>query len=291
MAISKPKTMGTKLPPAPPPGPSLAVQPVALPAKKFSVKSWSGQGEGEKIMLYGDTGIGKSSLAILSPDPVFIGLDDGARKLRHPATGEPVKCIAGVETFADVLSVLGQRDVFEGFKTVVVDTVTILQDWAEPYVFQTIPGPKDIRITNLESYGYNKGYKHLYDTMKLILVACDGLVRVGKNIIFVAQSFPSRIANPGGEDFLREGPRLHVDKTWSIESLYCEWCDHILRVNYFNSFVAKDKKITGDTQRAVYVQPEVYFRAKSRTIKEAVVSFETSADPSIWKFVFGDENE
>jgi len=286
MAIKNPPKKPLKKPTSPPPLP--APQPSA-PAKKFKVVPWQSN-EGEKILIYGDTGIGKSSLGILAPTPVFLGLDEGASKLRHPETNEPVDHIVGLETFADVRAALQDISLFEKYETVVIDTVTILQDWAEADVVANITTDKGIKVKNLLGYGYNKGYKHLYNTMKLILQDCDNLARQGKHIILIAQSINNNIANPGGEDYLRHGPRLHVDRSWDIQALYCEWSDHIFRLDYADAFVSKDKKISGSTERAIYVQPELYFRAKSRTIEEPVISFEDKADDSIWQFLFGEKN-
>lgn len=286
LPTTKPKVASKRKssPPPPPPTPAEKI----VQAKTFTIGDWDSNG-GERILWYGDTGIGKSSINLMAPKPVFLGLDEGAGRLHHPVTGKPPKRIENLETFADVRAALQQVDLFDSYETVVIDTVTILQDWAEPHMFATVPGPKGITVRNIEGYGYNKGYKHLYDKMKEILVDCDNLIRLGKHVSLIAQATPNRISNPGGEDFLRDGPRLYAGKP-SIEALYCEWADHILRIAYQDSFV-KEKKISGETTRAVFTQPEVYFRAKSRTISEPVVSFEDPADDSIWVFIMGADNE
>ena len=248
---------------------------------------WDDTESGEQIILYGDTGIGKTSLCALAPKPVFIGLDNGGRKLRHPVTNEPLKVIPGVETYLDVRSALQQADLFDGYDTVVIDTVTLLQDLAVSHMLATIPTEKGAMVKNIVGYGYNKGYQHLYDVMKLILVDCEKLINKGKNVILVAQSKPFKVVNPSGEDFLREGPRLHSDATASVEALYCEWADHVLRVDYLNAF-AKDKKVSGDTTRGVFIEAELHFRAKSRTVHvpDGVVSYEDPSDDNIWQFIF-----
>ena len=215
---------------------------------------------------------------------MFIGLDNGGRKLKHPVTGERLMVVPGIKTFLDVRSALQSPDLFKDYETVVIDTATILQGWAVPHMLATIPTEKGATVKSIVGYGYNKGYQHLYDTMKLILIDCEKLISAGKNVILVAQSRANKIVNPSGEDFLREGPRLYAG-TPSIEALYCEWADHILRIDYLNAF-AKDKKISGSTDRAVFVQPELHFRAKSRTVTESIVSFSEPSDDSIWQYIF-----
>lgn len=295
MTIRKPPNPRKKTIP-PPPNPKVSTPTPASsssPTKKFKVESWETGKEGKRIIDYGDTGIGKSSLAFLAPNPVFLGLDEGAGQLVHPVTGEKPKRIPDLETFIDVRSALQQVDLFDPYDTIVVDTVTILQDWAEPHVIATIPTEKGATVKNLMGYGYNKGYKHLYNVMKGPLQDCDELIRRGKNIILIAQAGLHNVPNPGGEDYLRAGLRLHVDKTWNIEALYCEWADYVLRIDYYNAFV-KDKRVSGSTDRAVFVQPELYFRAKTRTPwydEEgnliSVLSFETLADDTVWQYIFG----
>lgn len=254
--------------------------------KEFIVESWI-TNSGKRIMIYADTGMGKTTLCSTSPNPVFLGLDEGGREIRHPITGEPLNRIPGLESFSDVRGALQQTSLFDSYETAVIDTVTILEELARPYVVATIPTDKGQTVQNILGYGWNKGYEHLYQVMKLILSDCDELIRRGKNIILVAQATTNRISNPGGEDYLRDGPRLYAGKP-SIEALYCEYVDHIFRIDYHNAFV-KEKKVSGSTERAIFCQPELYFRAKSRTIKESPISFETEADDSIWKFLFGKE--
>lgn len=264
----------------------------SVPKKVFAVATIKPEKAGEKTVIYSDTGMGKSTLAALAPRPVFLDLDNGCTKLRHPITGEKLKVVPGVESFADIRTALQQPEIFKDYDTIVIDNVTVQQDWAEQHVCTTIPtkGKGNYYVSNIEGYGFKEGYKHLYDVMRLILQDCDTLVRQGKNVILIAQANPNKIANPGGEDFLCQGPRLYAGKP-SIEALYCEWADHILYIAY-QDIIAKDKKATGGSVRAIYSQPEVHFRAKSRQLQTGdflppVISFNDRTDDSLWKFMFG----
>lgn len=272
--MKAPKTLTKKAPPPP-----------AAPAKRFSVAK-CGSDKGKKIIIYGDTGMGKTTLSMLAPKPVFIDIDQGADELDHPITGEKADHIPGITTFLDVRTALHQLDLFDNFDTVVIDNITVLQDLAEQYTFDTIFTDKGQKAKNLHSYGYNKGFKHLYDTMRFILIDCDELIRRGKNVILVAQSAPHKISNTGGEDFLRDGPRLHIDKNVNIEAMFCEWVKYILRIGHPESFVDEDKKITGEATRVIYALPELHFRAKFLNGDKPVISFKNKADDSVWQFLF-----
>jgi len=243
---------------------------------------------GKKIGIYADTGLGKSTLAAMSPKPVFIDLDHNTDELVNPITGVDLSRIPGVETFPQLRTTLQTHSNFIGYDTVVVDNVTVAQNIAEPYMFETIKTDKGHTVKNIEGYGYHKGYKHLYDTMRFILADCDSLIAAGKNVILIAQSSPGKVANTAGDDYLREGPRLNTDKNWSIEALYCEWFTHLFRIAH-QSVVVDEKKVTGDVTRIIQTQPEIYFRAKTKgpaLADKPVVTFATPSDDSLWRFLF-----
>ena len=254
------------------------------PKKSFSIKPWDGADEGEKIILYAESGMGKTTLSALAPKPVFIGLDDGGRRIRHGKTGEPIEAIEGVDTFGDVREALQQLSLYDSYETIVVDTITAMQELAVPYMLETVPNEKGQKMDNIVRYGYNKGYQHLYDVMKLVLQDCDALVKAGKNVIFIAQAGPHKVPNPSGEDYLRSGPRLYSG-TPSIEALYCEWADHVLLIDY-NAKAVDKKKVVADENRVVITKGQAHFRAKSRTLREDLVSFDSPEDDSIWQFLF-----
>jgi len=267
-------------------------RPSAGPAKQFQIKQWDGSTSGEKILLYAETGMGKTTLVSMAPNPVFIGLDDGGRKIRHPKTGELLRHIPNISTFEDVRAALNACLILD-CDTVVIDTGTILESLAEQYVLRTVSGPQNSRPTNLESYGYGKGYKHLYDAMRLPLLDCDKLIEAGKNVVVICQSINNKIANPAGDDYLCNEPRLYHSRQYSVLLLWCEWADHILRIDYQGAWVTKKNKqdaygkVSGDTTRVVQTKEETYYKAKSRTLDEPLISFSTKDDDSLWQLLFG----
>ena len=273
------KVASAKLPASPAP-----VQQ-KVPMKSFSVQPWGCVGEGKRILLYGESGMGKTTLASLAPKPVFIGIDDGGKLLKD------LRHVPDISTFADVRGAL-QADIYADDETVVIDQATALEEWAVKHILDYVPNDKGVKMSNIIQYGWNGGYRHLYDAMHSVLQDCDGLIRQGKNVIMIAQAAPHNVANPGGEDFLRTGPRLCNRKGAYIEALYCEWADHLFFVDYQLLLVDDKKKASSDTKRAIFVHPEAHFRAKSRTLgpDKAVVTFDEPTDDSIWQFLFKKES-
>ncbi|KKN17956.1 hypothetical protein LCGC14_0960640 [marine sediment metagenome] len=289
MALTKrtipkpPKSAASARPPKAP----KARAATTVPAKNFKITAGERPTDGKKILIHADSGMGKTTLASLAPGPVFIGLDNGGVGIKvYNRVGDNDN---PVETYLDVRAAL-QANIYDEYESVVLDTVTILEEWAEQHVLDTITNDNGEKMSSIVKYGWSNGYKHLYDMMKLILQDCDALIRKGKNVILIAQSTPHNVPNPGGEDFIRQGPRLVSRKNANVEALYCEWADHIFHIGYQFLNVDKKKKATGSGGRAIFVHPEPHFRAKSRTLglDKAVVSFEDPTDDSIWTFLFAD---
>lgn len=270
----------------------MSLPPSIKNRKTFIIVDWEGQKEGDKVLIYGDSGIGKTTLASLAPNSVFIGVDDGGRKMTHPVTGKRLKVIPNIMSFADVRDALHQISLFDNYETIVIDNITELERWALPYTFATVPKEKGQIAKNVEDYGWHKGYRYWYDTMRLILQDCDTLVRKGKNIILVAQGTTIETVNTGGENFLKEAPELYHDKNVSTLNAYVSWCDHVFRIGY-TSVSVEHQKAASTQERAIFVCPEIHFIAKSRnaSLEECkVISFANKKDDSIWKFLLNEKH-
>ncbi|KKN26360.1 hypothetical protein LCGC14_0875450 [marine sediment metagenome] len=270
----------------------------AVPNKTFQVATWDGAGEGEKIIVYADSGMGKTTLGSMLPNPVFAGLDDGGRKIRNPITDEPLKNIPGIETFADFRTAIQQPNLLDDYETLVVDTGTILEPLGLSWTLENIKTSKGEIAKSIEHYGYGAGHRHLYDTMRLPLADFDTLIRRGKNVCILCQMQQVEISHSGGENYLCDAPKLapkHGKQTPSIWGMWIEWADHVFKISNEGVIAAKDSekskvaKATSTGNRIIHVHaPEVHYKAKSRSIppRFPVVSFSDPADDSIWKFLF-----
>ena len=282
------------MPPAPRAlAPRLSAPAVArLPAKQFSVAPWTGSGSGEKIILYGPSGQGKTTLASTAPGPVFIGVDDGGRKIVNPKTSQPILHVPGIETFADVRAAL-DSSVFDDYRSIVIDTITVVQDMTMPHMLAHIPHEKGHKVSRFEDYGYGKGYGHMYELMHGLLASMDRHINAGRNVILLAQFRGSMRGNEGGEDYMVAGPALYPGGKkgqYNIQSMYCEWADHIFRIDWENAIV-KDGKVAPVSSRVIRVHRDATFEAKSRTLGAdcAAVTFTDPKDDSIWQLLFGGE--
>jgi len=276
----------TKLPPPPAaktPPPAATATQQAITGRRFSVLTGRHVGA-QRVLLYGPGGVGKSELCTLTPNPVFVDLENGSRSF-------DVARIDGIESFTDVRSVL-QSDALEPFGTVVIDTATKLEELALAHVLAHVPHEKPgVKITGIESYGFGKGYRHLYDAVSLVLQDCDRLVRMGKNVILVAHSCTNEAPNPTGDNWLRYEPRLqHPKKENSVRDRAFGWADHVLFIGYD---VAVDRsKGVGSGTRTIYTQELPSHVAKTRGAYDADADVPASlpypkGDDSIWNLILG----
>ena len=138
-------------------------KPTARTPKTFSVRALTGDGEGEKILLYGLSGVGKTTLAGQIPNAVVIPIDDGARKITNPLTGEALAGIVSqdddgndkaIDNFDDLRDAVIQAPklVPEG-GALVIDTITRVQAMIEAWVVDNVPLEKGGKAKNLEAFG------------------------------------------------------------------------------------------------------------------------------------------
>lgn len=295
--------MATKPPPRKPPSiprskPKAAS--VSHTPKTFNITPWTGTDEGEKILIYGKSGIGKTTLASMAPKPVFIGVDDGGRRIRNPLTGEPVDSINGIENFQDIRDALRQKGLFEDYSSVVIDTVTKVEELVTHHILETVT--KDgKRMPTFRHFGWD-GERHMLDQYRLLLTDLDPHIRAGRNVILLAQLSQITVANAEGADYLEDGPKLQHRKDCSVRTELVEWADHVLRVGYLEFVVDKEsaksrvgKVRTNDATRAVFTGGAQHFIAKSRPVMynretpyriPAVIPFMDETDQSLWAYLF-----
>lgn len=206
-----------------------------------------------RTILYGPEGIGKSSFGAAAPKPIFLGAEDGTSELdiqRFPVPDNFFEVREAINTLT--------REKHD-FATLVVDTL----DWLEPLIWEHICA-RD-KESNIESYGYGKGYSAALDEWRVLIRDLESLRRErSMGILFLAHSKIRSFKNPQGEDFDRYELKLH-DKA---AGLLKEWSDIVLFANY-ETFAKKDektKRVRGiDTgARLVFTERRAAYDAKNR---------------------------
>lgn len=265
------------LPPPPKATPSAQAQtPIATNGKQFAVTSGRVSGA-QRVVIYGPGGIGKSSLARLAPNPVFLDVEMGTREF-------DVRRVP-IESFADLRACL-QSDVLDPFASIVIDTATKAEQMAVAHTLATVPSEKGQSVTSVEGYGYGKGYQHVDDTFRLLLMDLDRQIRAGRNVILIAHDCVNDVPNPMGENFIRFEPHLQSPKSGkaSIRNAVVQWADHVLFLGY--DVISKDGKGRGSGTRTIWPVERPDHIAKSRSMGEPM-EFVNADDGSIWPLILG----
>ena len=267
-------------PKAPPPPPrSAATVPQQTDPSRFAITSGR-IASPQRIVLYGTGGIGKTSLAALAPNPVFLDLEHGTEEL-------DVQRIQ-LDGWDDLRACL-QSDKLEGFSTVVIDGGTKAQELAEAHTIATVPHEKGHRINRIEDYGFGKGLSHVYETYLLLLQDLDTQVRRGRNVILIAHDCISEFPNPSGDNFIRYEPHLQAPKSGkaSIRNRVIQWASHVLFVGY-DVAATREGKGVGSGTRTIHTceMPTHVAKTRGGDSVPATMPF-VQGDGAIWDLVLG----
>ncbi len=238
----------------------MSAQPQQPSATRMSIASVArGKSRApDRILLVGTEGVGKSTFAAQSPGVVFIGLEDGLRRIDVAKFPEP-------QSFEDVLAAIDAlTNEPHDYKAVAIDTV----DWLEPLIWRSLchkhkwldaKGQPDI-----ESPGYGKGYAAAVEEFRLLLARLDGLRgKRGMEIILVGHSFISTFQNPMGADYSRY--ELQVNK--KVAALLKQWADVVLFAAHEEFTTDKKKgsvKGISTGNRIVHTERTAAWDAKNR---------------------------
>ncbi len=228
---------------------------------------------GHRIVLYGPGGIGKSTLACQAPGVIAeVDADESLSRLKSQleAAGVEIPVIVPATDWQSLRSCL-QSDGWDGIKTIVLDSITRIEEWAIAYTLATIPHEKGHKVQRVEDYGYGKGYQFVFDTFLPLLSDLDCHCRAGRNVILIAHDCTTNVPNPAGEDWLRYEPRLQSPNSGkaSIRLRVREWADHVLFLGY-DVAVDKEGKGKGSGTRTLWPAEFPHCMAKSRTTQESI---------------------
>jgi hypothetical protein len=231
-----------------------------------------------RVVVYGPGGIGKTTLVASKPGrTLFVDLEGGSRNM-------DVERIH-VQDFASVRRILTDAAITQPYDTVVVDTVTALEEVAKAHMLRTVPHEKGHMVNSIEGYGFGKGYQHLFDLVMLVVADLDRLCRSGKDVVLIAHDCVDNVPNPSGEDFIRYEPHIYTSKSGkaSIRNRIVQWADHVLYLGY--DVNSKNGKAVGGGTRTIWAHERPDHLAKTRTITEPNIPWNDPTDTTIWSLI------
>ena len=174
-----------------------------------------------KLMLYGLSGVGKSSLAAKLKNPIFLDFEGGLNYLGVDRSEQYVdldtfyKDLVGLYREAEA----GKRE----YETIVIDSV----DWLVRKVVEKAAGIDKHNLTetlNRSNGGYGNGKQVLENQIRtMLLPLLVSLNKLGYGICLVAHAERKDLMDADGVDVERIAPKIDVNTM----NTFVEWCDNV----------------------------------------------------------------
>lgn len=254
----------------------MSTPPKATTSSTGSLPLRAPRKRGIRIGIYGPGGIGKTSLASGAPHPVFFDLDQSLGVL-----GLDIPCV-DVSDYKGIRAALASPD-WNGYKTLVIDSVTVLEDMTVAHTLSTVPTDHGKFPSSVEGYGFGKGMQYVYDNFMILLGDLDKHAEAGRNVVLLMHDCTELVPNPAGEDYLRFEPRVQNPKSGknSIRLRLREWLDHLFFVGYDIDVKSGTRTGRGHGTRTIYPCEMAHCMAKSRTLADPMPYYKN--ENNLWE--------
>lgn len=126
-----------------------------------------------KVLIYGQPGIWKTTLALSSPHPILFDFDNGIHRVNPSHQGDTVQ----IESWQNMIDVLTTEDL-SNYKTIVIDTAGKMLDYLGAFLIAKNPKlGKSNGALSLQGYGERKAEFNAF--LKQVAM-------MGKHLVFVA---------------------------------------------------------------------------------------------------------
>ena len=206
----------------------------------------------KRVLIYGTSGIGKSTLGACFPEAVFIDVEGSTKELTVGRLPDP-------ERWEDIINELRWVTAnTDELKTVVIDTI----DWAERLAIAYVC--KQHGLKSIVGANYGKGYVWLAEEISRFLRFCSDVVDAGINVVLIAHSQLRRVELP---DEMGAFDMYDLKTEKRTAPLYKEWADMVLFCNYKTDVVtdgSTNKRKAKGGKRVMYTTHRPQWDAKNR---------------------------
>lgn len=181
-----------------------------------------------KLMLYGLSGVGKSSLAAKLKNPLFLDFEGGLNYLGVDRTPQYLDLDAFYKDLVELYrkAEAGKRE----YDTIVIDSV----DWLVRKVVEKAAGIDKHNLTetlNRSNGGYGNGKQVLENQIRtMLLPLLVSLNKQGYGICLVAHAERKDLMDADGVDTERIAPKIDVNTM----NTFVEWCDNVFYLKNIN---------------------------------------------------------
>lgn len=179
-----------------------------------------------KLMIYGLSGVGKSSLAAKLKKPIFLDFEGGLNYLGVDRTPQYTKLEDFYEDLIDLYRKAegGKKE----YDTIVIDSV----DWMVRKIVEKAAGIDKHNLTetlNRSNGGYGNGKQVLENHIRTkLLPTLVALNKQGYGICLVAHADRKDLMDADGVDVERVTPKIDVNTM----NVFVEWCDNVFYLKH-----------------------------------------------------------
>jgi hypothetical protein len=155
--------------------------------------------------ILGDAGMGKTSLAATFPNPIVVRAEDGVQGVPDELKPDALPPLQSVDALWEQLTALCRED--HGYKTVVIDSITQLEQMFVQWVVEN--DPKKPRTINQANGGYGAGWQAVGGMHQRVRKAAGALVEKGCHVVFLAHADTTTVEPPDGDPYTRYDLRLN----------------------------------------------------------------------------------
>ena len=157
------------------------------------------------VTLFGEGGMGKTTLAAMFPKPVIIRTEDGTTSLQGNENVHMFPLSQSSQDVMDAIEALATQD--HDFKTLVIDSVTQLSTMIEAEIVAADPKARSI---NQAGGGYGAGYNSAAERHRLIRDWAGSLAyEKNMNVVFIGHADTETMDLPDLDPYTRYSVRLH----------------------------------------------------------------------------------
>lgn len=217
------------------------------------------RGTGIKTVIYGQEGVGKSSLAAQFPGAVFIDCEGSTSKMDVRRLPKPTSWAMMQQEMDFIL----QSHTEKGYQTVCVDTF----DWAERLAIEHLCNKH--QVNGIEGFGYGKGWEYEAEEIGRFLDSTERLIQSGINVILLCHAITRKTSVPELDvEFDHWELKLGNKTTNKIAPLLKEWSDMTLFLAFQTNVIATDDKgkkhKATSCNRVMYTTKTAWWDAKNR---------------------------
>ena len=226
----------------------------------------------ERVLIFSEIGLGKSTLASTAPNPIFINLEDRIDEINADRLEVP----ESYDQFHQQLIEVYKEE--HDYKTIVIDTIDAL----EALIYKKVC--EENSVGSISDINFGGGYEQSLTIFRKVVDALNKL-RLHKKmkIIILAHSHVKTYNNPLGQDYDRISIKLREKNA----AVITERCDIVgyLHINTYTSevdkgFGSKKTKVASTQERVFSCYPSAAFEAKNsyRIDSDIVIPIENGYD-------------